>query len=256
MQLRVLGCSGGIGDGRHTTALLVDDDVLIDAGSGVTQLPRAALARIDHLFITHAHLDHVLALPPMLDSVASDRDRALVVHALPEVVAVLAGHLFNWQLWPDFTRIPAPQAPFMRYAPIAVGETVELGPRRITAIPAHHTVPAAGYLLRGGRGSLIFSGDTDSHDALWEIAGATPDLVHLIVETSFPNGMAHIAHASRHYCPRTLAPDLAKYRGAAQIWITHLKPGVEDEIMRELRAAAPAQLKIAALKQGQVLTGM
>lgn len=255
MQVRVLGCSGGIGDGRHTTSLLVDDDVLIDAGSGVTALTRDELAHIDHLFITHAHLDHILALPLMLDSVGADRDRPLLVHALPKVLAILKDHLFNWQLWPDFTRIPTAEAPFMRYAPIAMGEPVVLGQRRITAIPAHHTVPAVGYLLRGERGCLIFSGDTDSHDALWEIANATPDLLHLIVETSFPNGMERIARASGHYCPRTLAPDLARYEGKAQIWITHLKPGGEAQIMCELRVAAPAQLKIAALRQGQVLTG-
>lgn len=256
MQVRVLGCSGGIGDGRHTTSLLVDDDVLIDAGSGVTALTRDELAHIDHLFITHAHLDHILALPLMLESVGPNRDRPLLVHALPEVLAILEGHLFNWHLWPDFTRLPTEEAPFMRYAPIALGESVVLGQRHITAITAHHTVPAVGYLLRAERGSLIFSGDTDSHDALWEIANATPDLVHLIVETSFPNGMAHIAHASRHYCPQALAPDLARYEGKAQIWITHLKPGGEDAIMRELCAAAPARLKVAALRQGQVLTGL
>jgi ribonuclease BN (tRNA processing enzyme) len=256
MQIRVLGCSGGIGDGRHTTSFLVDEDVLIDAGSGLTQLSRAALARIDHLFITHAHLDHVLALPPMLDSVAAERDRALVVHALPEVVEVLAGNLFNWRLWPDFTRIPTPEAPFMRYAPMALGETVQLGQRRITAIPAHHTVPAVGYLIRGQRGSLLFSGDTDSHDALWAIANETPDLRHLIVEASFPNDLAHIAQASRHYCPRTLTPDLARYRGQAQVWITHLKPGGEAQIMQEIRQAAPSRLMIAALSQGQVLDGL
>ncbi len=256
MQVRVLGCSGGIGDGRHTTALLVDDDVLIDAGSGVTQLTRAAFVRIDHVFITHAHLDHILALPLMLDSVAGERAQPLTVHALPEVVEVLKVSLFNWELWPDFTRIPTPEAPFLRYAPIAPGETVALGPRRIAAIPAHHTVPATGYLLTGDRGSLIFSGDTDSHDALWQIAKATSDLEHLIVETSFPNDMEHIAHASRHYCPRTLAPDLARYDGKARIWITHLKPGGEAQIMQEILASAPTRLSIAALSQGQVLTGM
>jgi len=256
MQIRVLGCSGGIGDGRHTTSLLVDDDVLIDAGSGVTALSRAALGQIDHLFLTHAHLDHVLALPLMLDSLADERQQPLIVHALPEVVEVLKCSLFNWELWPDFTRIPTPEAPFMRYEPIAVGETVALGSRRITAIPAHHTVPAAGYLLSGGRGSLIFSGDTDSHDALWETANATPDLKHLIVEASFPNALERIAHASRHYCPRTLAPDLARYLGQAQVWITHLKPGGEVQIMQEIRQTAPERLAIAALSQGQVLTGM
>lgn len=256
MQVSVLGCSGGIGDGRHTTSLLVDDDVLIDAGSGVTRLSLEALARIDHLFLTHAHLDHVLALPLLLDSVVGRRQQPLLVHALPEVIEVLKCSLFNWELWPDFTRIPTPEAPFMCYVPIALGETVALGARRISAIPAHHTVPAAGYLLSAEQGSLIFSGDTDSHDALWEIANATADLRHLIVETSFPNDLERIAHASGHYCPRTLAPDLAGYRGQAQVWITHLKPGGEAQIMQEIALAAPAWLTVAALVQGQVLAGM
>ena len=39
MKVRVLGCSGGIG-GRHlrTTSMLVDHDILIDAGTGVGEL--------------------------------------------------------------------------------------------------------------------------------------------------------------------------------------------------------------------------
>lgn len=253
MQVRVLGCSGGIGDGRHTTALLVDEDILIDAGSGLTQLTHAQLARIDHLFLTHAHLDHVLGLPIMLDSVAGERSRPLVVHALPEVIQVLKDCVFNWQLWPDFSRIPSVGNPFMCYAPLPVAQTVELAGRRITAIPAHHTVPAVGYLLRGAQGSLLFSGDTDSHAALWDIANATADLRHLIVETSFPNRMLAIAQAARHYCPHTLAPDLARYHGRARIWITHLKPGGESEIMQEIAQNTPAGMAVAALSQGQVL---
>ena len=35
MRIRVLGCSGGIGAGSRTTALLIDEDVLIDAGTGI-----------------------------------------------------------------------------------------------------------------------------------------------------------------------------------------------------------------------------
>ncbi len=257
MELRILGCSGGIGDGRHTTAFLLDDDVLIDAGSGLTQMGRAALAAIDHLFLTHAHLDHILGLPPMLDSVAAERDRPLLVHALPEVIEVLRAHLFNWQLWPDFTRIPTPEAPFMQFAPLAPGETVQIGRHRaIAAIPAHHTVPAAGYLMRGPSGSLLFSGDTDSHDALWEIANDTADLRHLIVETSFPNAMQDVARASRHYCSMGLARDLSRFRGSAQIWITHLKPGGEQAIMQEIVRDAPVGMLIQPLRQGQVLDGL
>jgi glyoxylase-like metal-dependent hydrolase (beta-lactamase superfamily II) len=126
MQVLILGCSGGIGDGRHTTSFLIDDDILIDAGSGVSRLSRAALARIDHVFITHSHLDHILSLPLLLDSVAGERDCPVVLHAIPEVLEILKDHVFNWRIWPDFSRIPSLENPFMRYHPIALGHPVSL----------------------------------------------------------------------------------------------------------------------------------
>ena len=64
MQIRVLGCSGSIAAGSRTTSFLLDDDVLIDAGTGVGDLTLDELARIDHIFISHSHLDHVLADRP------------------------------------------------------------------------------------------------------------------------------------------------------------------------------------------------
>lgn len=63
MQISVLGCSGGIGGDSRTTALLLDGDVLLDCGTGVGELALADLLRIDHVFLTHAHLDHVALLP-------------------------------------------------------------------------------------------------------------------------------------------------------------------------------------------------
>ena len=49
MQIRVLGCSGSIAAGSRTTSFLLDDDILIDAGSGVGELRLDELARIDAL---------------------------------------------------------------------------------------------------------------------------------------------------------------------------------------------------------------
>lgn len=234
MKVRVLGCSGGIGGDRHTTSLLVDDDILIDAGSGVTRLSLEEMARIGHVFITHAHLDHILALPTMLDSVGVGRATPLQVHALPEVIEILQGHIFNWLIWPDFARVPTHEHPFMNYVPLEIGQTVRLGKREITAIPASHGRPAVGYRLRGESGSLIFSGDTTSHSALFDIANATADLRHFIVEASFDNEHEHIAEVSDHYCPATLLPDLARLKPGVPVWITHLKPGGEAAIMAEL----------------------
>jgi cAMP phosphodiesterase len=247
IHFRVLGCAGGTGDGRHTTSFLVDDDLLIDAGTGITRLTLDEMRRIDSVFLTHAHLDHVLGLPLLVDAVAGERAQPLRVFALPEVIDILRAHIFNWRIWPDFAVLPDAAQPLLTYTPVSFGESINVGGRELTALPVAHGEPAAGYRLRGGGGSLIFSGDTTSHAEFWRIVNATADLRHLIVEASFPNRLRDLADASRHYCPANLLPDLAGLRGDAAVWITHLKPGQEDEIMAELRAAPRA----AALMQEQ-----
>ena len=161
MKLRVLGCSGGIGGSLRTTSFVLDDDVLLDAGTGVGDLNIEELRRIDRVFLTHSHLDHVTSLPFLVDTVGWMRDTPLTVHALPETIEVLREHLFNWKLWPDFAQIPDAQNPWMRYEPVALGEPFDLGRgRTITPLPANHVVPAVGYHLDSGQASLVFTGDT------------------------------------------------------------------------------------------------
>ena len=240
-----------MGGGRHTTSYRVDDDILVDAGTGLTTLDRDTLRRIDHVFLTHAHMDHILCLPLLLDSVAGERDRPVTVHALPAVIEVLRAHVFNWRLWPDFAVLPTPEAPFLRYEAVEVGVPVRLGGREFTAVPAVHVVPAVGYLMRGPRGSYLFSGDTTRNPALWALAGATPDLLHVGVECSFEDSEITLAEASKHYCPSLLATDLAGFRTDVQVWITHLKPGYEDAILAELDR--DARRRYQPLAQGQVI---
>jgi ribonuclease BN (tRNA processing enzyme) len=252
MKLTVLGSSGGIGSGRHTTCLLIDDDVLIDAGTGVTTLDFEQLLKIDHVFLTHAHLDHVLGLPLLLDSVGDLRASPLTVHALPEVLDVLAAHLFNWHLWPDFRVIPTADAPWLRFAPLSLGESYTLRGRTFRPLPANHAVPACGVHVATAQGSLVFSGDTTHCDAFVDAVNAIPDLRHLIVETSFENELVEIAKAAKHHWPASLAAELARLTVGPEVWITHLKPGNESAIMNQLRDAAPGW-GVETLLQGQVI---
>ncbi|MGH8738450.1 MAG: MBL fold metallo-hydrolase [Burkholderiales bacterium] len=241
MRLRVLGCSGGIG-GRHlrTTSFLVDSDILLDAGTGVGDLSLAELSLVDHIFITHSHLDHVTSIPFIVDTVGGMRARPITVYATRATIEILRSHLFNWAIWPDFAEIPSPEAPFMRYQQIELGGTISLGGRQITPLPAIHTVPAIGYQLDSGLGSLVFTGDTGPNDALWRLVNRIQNMKYLIVETAFSNKERQLAAVSKHLCPETLAGELAKLERSPEVYITHLKPGEIELTMQEVEECAGA----------------
>jgi ribonuclease BN (tRNA processing enzyme) len=238
MRLQVLGCSGGIGGQLRTTSLLVDDDMLVDAGTGVGDLSMDALAKIDHIFVTHSHLDHVTSIPFLVDTVGGMRMQPLTVYALSETIADLKAHLFNWKLWPDFTEIPSPERPMLRFSPVSVGKAQTIAGRSITPLPANHVVPAVGYRLDSGKGSLVFTGDTTSNDELWQEVNRIGNLRYLIVETAFSNAERELAIRAKHLCPSLLGEQLALLTRRAEIFISHLKPGEGDMIMREINEGA------------------
>lgn len=238
VKITILGCSGGIGsnsnDNLRTTSILVDDDVLIDAGTGVGDLTIDQLMGINHVFITHSHLDHIACLPLLIDTVMGMRPHPVTVYATAETLSILKEHIFNWKVWPDFNQIPDKQSPFLLYKEIRLGEPTVMGRRKITAIPANHVVPAVGYHIDSGKNSFVFTGDTTSCDALWEAVNKIQNLKYLIIETAFSNAEERLATLSKHLCPSLLAKELAKMTVNPEIFITHLKPGEGEIIMQEI----------------------
>lgn len=236
MKLRVLGCSGGIGGNLRTTSFLLDHDVLIDAGTGVNELSLTEISLIDHVFITHSHLDHIACLPFMVDSAWAMRDRPLTIYAIEETLDTLKQHIFNWKIWPDFSEIPDARQPSMRYRAIELGETVALDGRRITAIPANHAVPAVGFHLDSGKASLVYSGDTTTNDAVWRVVNRIENLRYLIIETAFSDSEIELAVLSKHLCPSLLIEELKKFQREADIFVTHLKPGEVELTMQQIES--------------------
>jgi ribonuclease BN (tRNA processing enzyme) len=252
MQLRVLGCSGGIGGSLRTTSFLVDDDILIDAGTGVGDLTLTELKQIDHIFVTHSHLDHVTSIPFLVDSVGGMRERPITVHATRETIDILRAHLFNWKLWPDFTEIPTREAPYLRFETLGLGDSIVLQGRTFRPLPANHVVPAVGYHLDSGKGSLVFTGDTTVCDALWEQVNRIDNLTYLLIETAFSNAERELAVASKHLTPDMLAQELSKLKRPARVYVSHLKPGEGALTMEEVEAVAGAYAP-RMLSNGQVL---
>jgi ribonuclease BN (tRNA processing enzyme) len=235
MRLQVLGCSGGIASRLWTTALLIDHDLLIDAGTGVNDLSLDEMAQLRHVVLTHSHLDHIACLPLLLDSVFDRLPEPLTVHGLPETLRALRQHIFNDVIWPDFARLPDPERPVLRYAELQPGTPLVLGSRTLTPIRVNHSVPAVGYRVDGEHGSLVFSGDTTTNDGLWNELNRQPPFDMLIVESAFSDADRELSIASRHYCPELLAADLRKLVHRPKIYLTHPKPGDEDVIFSECR---------------------
>ncbi len=236
MNLRILGCSGGIGGDLRTTSLMVDDDILIDAGTGISSLSLSEMAKVQHVFLTHSHLDHITHLPLLVDSIFDKIKSPVVVHAQPATIKALKEHIFNWVIWPDFSCLPDAENPVMVFDEMIPGKIVTIGDRIFEMIPVSHSVPSVGYYVQQGEKSFAVSGDTTSNDTFWAGLNLRKSLDVLIIEVAFPNDQLALSKAAFHYCPSLLASDIIKLDHSPKIYISHPKPGKEDTIAAELRA--------------------
>lgn len=236
MKVRVLGCSGAIAKDCRTTSFLIDGDVLIDAGTGVGDLTLDEMRGIDSVFLTHSHLDHVAALPLMVDAVAARRTAPLRIYALAGTIAALRAHIFNDVIWPDFSRIPTPEAPFISFHEIQAGQALQLQGKLIEVLPAIHTVPAVGYAVTAGTGCWVFTGDTERNPAFWKRVNEL-NVAMLVIETAFSNREKDLAKLSLHLSPGVLADELDNIHREKKypIYITHTKPAETALIMAEIQ---------------------
>ena len=254
MRIRILGCSGGIGAGSRTSAMLIDDDVLLDAGTGIGDLSLEELHSIRHVFLTHAHLDHIAGLPMLVDSNFEENfEIPVTVYARQETLDALKAHLFNDVIWPDFARIPDADNPMLRYVTCDPGDTVSIDHRDFHAVDVMHSVPSLGFTVRNSGGVFAVSGDTKTNQTLWPVLNACEDLKVLVIEVSFSNEQEELATTAGHYCPSTMCRDLELLNHNPDIWLTGMKPGQEDIILGQVIAAVPDK-NVRMLSRGTIIT--
>jgi ribonuclease BN (tRNA processing enzyme) len=255
MKIRVLGCSGAIAAGCKTTAFLLDDDLLVDAGTGVGDLTLDELSRIDHILISHSHLDHIVSIPLLADSVLSRRRTPVVVHALPATIEAMRQHVLNDVIWPDFSRLPSAEAPVLRFEPLALGQRLSLGGKTVEVLSAEHTVPAVGYAVCAGEPRpetpwWIYTGDTGPNPALWPRV-AERRVGMLVIETAFSDRERELAMLSKHHSPSSLKRELEGAPPGLPVFLTHAKPGEMPCITDQVRALDSGH-RITHLEAGQV----
>jgi ribonuclease BN (tRNA processing enzyme) len=261
VRIRVLGCHGSdqlLGDsGRSrscgTCGFLINDTVLLDAGTVGEKLRLEEQQAIHHVLLSHAHFDHIKGLPTLADNRFGTGDRALVVAGIPDVLTGLRTHVFNDSLYPDFFRLPSSEQPTLSPLALSPGQSCELSGLHVIPIRVNHLVPAVGFLISDGRSTIVYSGDTHCTDDIWRAARDMPDLRAVFIEASYPNRMADLAERAKHLTPAMVQGEFRKLgRPEVPLFVFHMKPRFRDEIVQELYALQIP--KLTALEEGQVLT--
>ena len=229
MKLRILGCDGGIGKKLRTSSFLVNNCLLLDAGTGVTELTLDEMLSLRHVLLTHVHLDHVAGLALMFASIHEKMLEPVTIYAPEDVLAVLKKHLFNGQLCPDFNQLPDQENAKLKFQAVEEDSTFSITPDfAITPIGLSHSVKSVAYIIQHNSVKLCFCGDTGTTDKIWQTINSLKGVDHLIIEASFPNEKAKLAQQSGHFTPKLLANDLSKLNQKPSVHIQHMKPDYEQ----------------------------
>lgn len=244
MNIKILGCHGSDmyipqtegGLYCRSVGFLINDQVMLDAGTGALELDFNQQQHIRHIVCSHVHLDHVKGLPALADNrVGSTASSPITVASIPPVLADLKAHIFNDRVFPNFFALPTQTQAILEELSLIEGKETSMSGLEFIPISVNHTVPTVGYIVRDQHASWVFSGDTYETDQLWKIAKQTPNLKAAFIETSFPNEMHDIAVVSKHLTPSLLNQEFQKLeQPELPVFAYHLKPAFRDRIAQQL----------------------
>lgn len=236
--IKILGSLGTKTVGNGTTCIQVSEKVLIDAGNIINGLAEKA-KKIEHIFLTHSHIDHILDLPFLIDLYFADQKHTLQIYALQETIDSVKKHLFNFEIYPDFSQINLPNLPYkaIKFHTIEWDRTYSIDGITLSPVKTNHTVMSCGYLITKNSKGILFTSDTYINDTIWNLLNKNPNITTLITDVSFPSKMEDLARDSKHYTPKVLSQELLKLkRDDITIYLMHFKPNYMDILMKEIEA--------------------
>ena len=249
MKIEVLGCYGNnIGDYR-ATAFLINDCILLDAGTVTEVLDDERLKKIGHVLISHTHIDHLKGLFSLVDELVMMGGYNFELISTAEILASISDNLFNDLIWPDFTAIPSEAKAIMKLREIETNTSSLVDGLSVRPVPVSHTVTCVGYVVKEHDKGFMYTADTGLTEEIWEIAGEEKGIEFIIADVSFPNRLEKMAMKSGHMTLSMLVERLERFGlGHMKVYITHIKPIFLQEILSDL--ALLGRHNIEPLQQG------
>ena len=215
MKLVLLGTTGyHPNQRRHTPCMLIAEcGVMLDAGTAMFRAAEYLETDTLDIFLTHAHLDHVIGLTYLLNIARIHPLDRITVHGAAEKLDAVDRHMFSKHLFPK--RAPYESRPLTDEIALASGG-------RLTHFPLKHQGGSIGFRLDWPGHSMAYVTDTTAKaDAgyVQKIQGV--DL--LVHECYFPDTHADWAEKTGHSCTTPVA-EVAKAAQVGRLVLVHLDP--------------------------------
>jgi len=235
-SIKVLGAYGGKATNMALTSLQLSKEVVMDAGNILEGLGNG-IKNINHVFISHSHLDHINDIGFLIDATFEHRTIPLKIYGRKKTLEDIQTHILNWNIWPDFSQINliGSDKKAIELVEIDLDQEIEVDGCKIKAIENNHTISSNGYVVEKDGRALLFTSDTYCCDSIWEEVNNNKKISAVLVDVSFPSRMGQLAYDSKHLTPQLLKEELKKLkRDNVTIYVNHIKPAYKIELVKEI----------------------
>ncbi len=248
MRIKVLGCYGTEFLRYKSCGFLIDGSVMLDAGSICAPLTLEEQRRVQDIYITHAHLDHIKDIFFLANNLLEEKGRTIRVYSAAAILESLKRHFVNGIICPDFTSISLGDGHVLGFETIEEGRFYPLSKGiSIRAEKVDHNVAAVGYIIRCDHGHIVYTGDTGPTEHIWQVCNALGNLLAVFIECSFSNEQQKLATLSGHLTPQTMVQELNKLKDKDySIFVFHMKPKYLKTIEEEIKALGDERITILA----------